>query len=158
MKSWINAPLPPTFPAARSFAEPGSRLTLPWLESIPLWGATPNGKAPQVGPKRFAALFMGTGINPPNWWAKGSGAEMELGACLEPLAPLRAKLNVIDGLFNKAATGVGIHPGQTGNLLSGAPLVKGAELKLCSLYLSLMDRLDVKLDRFGDADTRLAGI
>jgi hypothetical protein len=32
-------------------------------------------------------------------------------------------------LFNKAATGVGIHPGQTGNLLSGAHLKKGAELR-----------------------------
>jgi hypothetical protein len=30
--------------------------------------------------------------------------------------------------------------------------------KLCSLYLSIMDRMDVKLDRFGDADARLAGI
>ncbi|HEY4258660.1 MAG TPA: DUF1552 domain-containing protein, partial [Schlesneria sp.] len=30
--------------------------------------------------------------------------------------------------------------------------------KLCSLYLSLMDRMGVKLDRFGDADTRLAGL
>jgi hypothetical protein len=30
--------------------------------------------------------------------------------------------------------------------------------KLCSLYLSLMDRMDVHLDRFGDADTRLARI
>jgi hypothetical protein len=29
--------------------------------------------------------------------------------------------------------------------------------KLCSLYLSIMDRLDVKLDRFGDGETRLAG-
>jgi hypothetical protein len=28
--------------------------------------------------------------------------------------------------------------------------------KLCSLYLSLMDRMDVKLKAFGDADTRLA--
>ena len=28
--------------------------------------------------------------------------------------------------------------------------------KLCSLYLSLMDRMGVKADRFGDADTRLA--
>jgi hypothetical protein len=28
--------------------------------------------------------------------------------------------------------------------------------KLCSLYLSLMDRMDVKLPRFGDAETRLA--
>jgi hypothetical protein len=30
--------------------------------------------------------------------------------------------------------------------------------KLCSLYLSLMDRMGAKLPRFGDADTRLAGI
>ena len=30
--------------------------------------------------------------------------------------------------------------------------------KLCSLYLSLMDRMDVKLDRFGDAETPLAGL
>ena len=29
--------------------------------------------------------------------------------------------------------------------------------KLSSLYLGLMDRMDVKLDRFGDADNRLAG-
>jgi hypothetical protein len=38
-------------------------------------------------------------------------------------------MNFITGLFNKAATGVGIHPGQTGNLLSGASLQKGAELR-----------------------------
>ena len=30
--------------------------------------------------------------------------------------------------------------------------------KLCSLYLSLMDRMGVKADRFGDADSRLAGL
>ena len=30
--------------------------------------------------------------------------------------------------------------------------------KLCSLYLSLMDRMGVKLDRFGDADQRLADL
>jgi hypothetical protein len=30
--------------------------------------------------------------------------------------------------------------------------------KLCSLYLSLMDRMGVKLDRFGDADARLEGL
>ena len=32
------------------------------------------------------------------------------------------------------------------------------ERKLCSLYLSLMDRMGVTLDRFGDADARLEGI
>jgi hypothetical protein len=30
--------------------------------------------------------------------------------------------------------------------------------KLCSLCLSLMDRMGVQLERFGDADTRLAGL
>ena len=30
--------------------------------------------------------------------------------------------------------------------------------KLCSLYLSLMDRMGVKMERFGDAETRLAGL
>src|SRR5258706_8449735 len=54
---------------------------------------------------------------------------MELGKSLEPMAPLRSKMNFITGLFNKHATGVGIHPGQTGNILSGASLQKGAVLK-----------------------------
>jgi uncharacterized protein DUF1552 len=54
---------------------------------------------------------------------------MELSKSLEPLAPLRPRLNVISGLFNKHATGVGIHPGQTGNILSGAALQKGAVLR-----------------------------
>jgi len=30
--------------------------------------------------------------------------------------------------------------------------------KMSSLYLSLMDRMGVKLDRFGDADARLEGV
>ncbi|HEV3007357.1 MAG TPA: hypothetical protein VGX78_22995, partial [Pirellulales bacterium] len=30
--------------------------------------------------------------------------------------------------------------------------------KLCSLYLSIMDRMDVKFDRFGDAERPLAGL
>jgi hypothetical protein len=29
--------------------------------------------------------------------------------------------------------------------------------KLCSLYLGIMDRMGVRLNRFGDADTRLSG-
>jgi hypothetical protein len=72
---------------------------------------------------------MGNGINPKHWWAKGSGADMELSKSLEPLSALRPRLNVVSGLFNKHATGVGIHPGQTGNILSGAALQKGAVLR-----------------------------
>ena len=104
----------------------GIVMALPWLESLPALGGESSPMAP---PKRFAALFMGNGISPDHWWAKGSGEEMELGKSLQPLAPLRAKMNVINGLFNKHATGVGIHPGMTGNMLSGAALQKGAVLK-----------------------------
>jgi hypothetical protein len=69
---------------------------------------------------------MGNGINGNHWWAKGSGAELTLSKSLEPLEPVKKKINVINGLFNKPAFGMGIHPAQTGNLLSGAPLQKGA--------------------------------
>jgi hypothetical protein len=105
-------------------------MALPWMESLPVWGSesTPGSNA-SATPKRFAALFMGNGINPDHWSAKGAGSEMELSKSLQPLASLKTKINVIAGLFNKQATGVGIHPGQTGNILSGASLQKGAVLK-----------------------------
>jgi hypothetical protein len=108
----------------------GVAMALPWLESLPVWGGEPAATTEITAfPKRFAALFMGNGINPSHWWAKGTGTEMELSKSLTPMAPYKAKLNVVSGLFNKAATGVGIHPGQTGNILSGAALQKGAVLK-----------------------------
>jgi hypothetical protein len=104
-------------------------MALPWLESMPVFGQAIVAGEPAQPPRRFAALFMANGINPDHWWARGSGAEMEFSESLQPLAPLKTKVNVISGLFNKNATGVGIHPGQTGNILSGAALQKGAVLR-----------------------------
>lgn len=108
----------------------GVAMSLPWLESIPVWGTeTVVGNDLVAAPKRFAAAFMGCGINSDHWWAKENGDEMELGKSLTPLEPLKHKLNFITGLFNENATEVGIHPGQTGNILSGAALRKGSELR-----------------------------
>src|SRR4051812_46094215 len=107
----------------------GVAMAVPWLESMPVWGASTGGASASAAPKRFATLFMGCGINMDHWRAKGSGKEMELGKSLAPMEPLKHKMNFITGLFNKSATGVGIHPGQTGNILSGAALQKGAELR-----------------------------
>jgi hypothetical protein len=108
----------------------GVAMALPWLESLPVWGDNAaSSSVPPAFPRRFATLFMGNGINPNRWWAKGAGAEMTLSKSLEPMADFKTRLNVITGLFNKNATGVGIHPGQTGNILSGAALQKGAVLK-----------------------------
>ncbi len=99
-------------------------MTLPWLESLPVWGHA----AERTPPKRFVVQFMGTGISPNNWWAKGAGATMELSKSLQPLEPFRSKLNVLNGLYSRPSTGVGIHPGMTGNILSGMPLTRGAVL------------------------------
>ena len=70
---------------------------------------------------------MGNGVNPIHWWAKGAGAGMELGKSLSPCAVGPAERHL--GPVQQARTGVGIHPGQTGNILSGAALQKGAVLR-----------------------------
>jgi hypothetical protein len=108
----------------------GVSMALPWLQSLAVWGGEANaaGSTP-VPPKRFGVLFMACGVNPDHWWAKSTDEGLELGPSLTPLEPLKSKVNVIHGLFNKNATGVGIHPGQTGNILSGASLQKGSELR-----------------------------
>ena len=98
-------------------------MALPWLESLPAFADT---TAAAAFPKRFGVLFMGNGVNEDHWGAEGSGAEMKLSKTLAPLEPLKHKINVIHGLFHKRATGQGIHPAQTGSLLSGANIQKGA--------------------------------
>ena len=80
-------------------------------------------------PKRFGVVFLGNGVNEDHWGSEGSGPEMKLSKSLSPLEPLKSKINVIHGLFNKSATGLGIHPPQTGSLLTGATLIKGAALR-----------------------------
>ncbi|MCB1019611.1 MAG: DUF1552 domain-containing protein [Acidobacteria bacterium] len=104
----------------------GVALGLPWLESLAPAAST---SAPAAFPKRFGVLFMGNGINEEHWTAQGQGADLQLGKTLSVLDPIKHKINVIDGLFNKEATGHGIHPAQTGNLLSGAHIQKGAVIR-----------------------------
>src|SRR4051794_29117526 len=104
----------------------GVTMALPWLESLPAFA---ESTSPASFPKRFAVLFMGNGVNEDHWGAEGSGADMKLSKTLAPLEPLKHKINVIHGLFNKMSTGQGIHPAQTGSLLSGAHIQNGAIIK-----------------------------
>jgi hypothetical protein len=114
----------------------GVTMALPWLESMawasPAQSAVPGNMVTTAAgtfPKRFAVMFMGNGINGNHWWGRGQGAEMKLGKTLQPLEPLKHKINVINGLFNQMSVGIGIHPGQTGQLLSGVNIEKGAIVK-----------------------------
>ncbi|MBO0800966.1 MAG: DUF1552 domain-containing protein, partial [Blastocatellia bacterium] len=107
----------------------GVTLALPWLESFAAKAATRGGLAGAGEfPKRFGVVFLGCGVNENHWGSEGSGSEMKLSKSLSSLEPLKSKINVIHGLFNKGATGLGIHPPQTGNLLTGATLTRGAVL------------------------------
>ncbi len=101
----------------------GCTIALPWLESLNALAHTAPLAEP---PTRFGVMFLGNGINEDHWSAQGQGGEMQLSKTLQPLEPLKQKINVIDGLFVKSLTGQGIHPGQTGSLLSGAHISKGA--------------------------------
>src|SRR4051812_11163642 len=103
----------------------GATVALPWLESVAALAGESAAKAKTA--QRFACMFIGDGISPPSWWAKGQGAAMELGPSLEMLTPFREKLNVIKGLHNKE--GDGGHAKCTGNILSGASLQRGRTIK-----------------------------
>jgi len=109
----------------------GVSMALPWMESLPVWGDTAPaaGTAGSEAPVRLAVLFSGNGFHSREWWAKGEGRQMELGKVLAPLNDVREKMLFIRGLYNEEALKGNIHSSQTGNLLSGAPLASGGEIK-----------------------------
>ncbi len=108
----------------------GVTMALPWMESLPVWGDTPaQASGASEAPVRLGVLFSGNGFHSKEWWAKGEGASMELGKVLAPLADARRKMLFIRGLYNDEALKGNIHSSQTGNLLSGAPLASGGEIR-----------------------------
>ena len=109
----------------------GVSVALPWMESMCVWGdgEQSQAKAGSQAPIRFAALFSGNGFHSREWWARGTGKSMELGKVLAPLEPHKEKLTFIRGLYNDQALKGNIHSSQTGNLLSGAPLASGGDIR-----------------------------
>src|SRR5436189_5806324 len=109
----------------------GVTMALPWMESLTVWGDSPPAslKPASEAPVRLAVLFAGNGFHSKEWWAKGEGRQMELGKVLAPLSDFRRKLLFIRGLYNAEALKGNIHSSQTGNLLSGAPLASGGEIR-----------------------------
>jgi hypothetical protein len=108
----------------------GVSIALPWMESLTAAGEPAvAGAAAAAPPLRLAVLFAGNGFHSKEWWAKGAGREMELGKVLEPVADFREKLLFVKGLYNEQARKGNIHSSQTGNLLSGAPLASGGEIR-----------------------------
>jgi hypothetical protein len=104
----------------------GVALALPWMESLPLFGerrlAAAAAAAANTPPLRLGVVFFSNGVEPSQWWAKGSGATMELGPAALPMMPHREDMVFIEGLFNKSAfVSTSPHLGRM-NVLSGAPV------------------------------------
>ena len=108
----------------------GVSMALPWLESYNVWGDEPTRNKPaSEAPVRLAVLFSGNGFHSKEWWAKGEGSAMELGKVLQPLGDFREKLVFVRGLYHEEARKGNIHSSQTGNMLSGAPIASGGEIR-----------------------------
>lgn len=108
----------------------GVTMALPWMESLAVWGdEASKAKTASEAPVRLAVLFSGNGFHSKEWWAKGEGEQMELGQVLAPLTDFRKKTLFIRGLFNAEALKGNIHSSMTGNMLSGAPLTAGGEIR-----------------------------
>ena len=92
----------------------GVALALPWMESL-------SAAASNKPPVRFALVYFSNGVEPIHWWAKGQGAQMELGPALQPMMPFREDMNFLRGLYNQQAfISTSPHLGRMPNMLSAA--------------------------------------
>lgn len=95
----------------------GLALGLPWLESVPTFGATSAKTA--TAPRRLAVCFFGNGVNPHHWGAENTPGGLELKQTLKPLEGLKDKVLVLKGLWNPTTVeGPGGHYPKM-NILSG---------------------------------------
>lgn len=120
----------------------GATVALPWLESIRLAAEDRPANAPR--PKRFAFLFFGDGIHPPEWWSRGEGANLELGPAFASLSRVKEKVNFIHGLRHANGICDGHAKGAAG-ILSGHHPAGGREIRAAASLDQLLAR------RIGDA-------
>ena len=76
----------------------GATIALPLLDGmVPAFASRRTTAAKPV--RRFAAVYVGNGMNMADWTPPGEGA-LELSPILQPLAPFRARTTVLSGLDN----------------------------------------------------------
>ncbi|MCA9062602.1 MAG: DUF1552 domain-containing protein [Planctomycetaceae bacterium] len=117
----------------------GATVALPWLESLPVFGAETSA----TPPKRFGFLFFGDGIHPPEWWSKGSGADLQLGEAFASLEGVKQKVNFIHGLAHPGEV-VGGHARGAAGILTGIQPRGGRQIQAATSLDQLLAQ------RFGD--------
>jgi len=100
----------------------GVALALPWLESLPFAGQAAAAAKTSAPPLRLGVVFFSNGVEPIHWWAKGTGADMQIGPGLLPMMPHREDMLFLKGLYHQAAeASTSPHLGRM-NVLSGSPV------------------------------------
>jgi hypothetical protein len=108
-------------PSRRGFLRgAGVALALPWMESSPLFASEVSTVKASTPPLRLGIVYFSNGVEPIHWWAKGAGANMEIGQALQPMMPHREDMVFVQGLFHsQGQESTSPHLGRM-NVLSGA--------------------------------------
>lgn len=88
----------------------GTAIALPYLDAMLATRGFALSSAPEM-PRRMAFVYVPNGVHMPAWRPLLEGADYELPATLEPLAPLRDSLLVFSGLTHDKARANGDGPG-----------------------------------------------
>ena len=98
-----------------------SSTSLPFLLGLPSLGLAKT--APSR--KRLVVMFSPNGTIPKNFWPESTGANFELKKIMEPLAPFRNRMLVLNGLNNKVRGDGDSHMRGMSCLLTGIELFPG---------------------------------
>ena len=115
----LRSPVPSSLPARRGRR---ARAALDGVAAALRADAPARRRRANTPPLRLGIVFFSNGVEPIHWWAKGSGATMELGPAALPMMPHREDMVFLQGLFNQTASvSTSPHLGRM-NVLSGAPV------------------------------------
>lgn len=105
----------------------GAALSVPLLEAMTPLAASPAFAASEANsapPLRFACLYMPNGVLPEAWYPEGKDREFQLSYMLEPLAPVKEKLLILNNLYNRNSVWGEGHYVKTAGFLTGVKIHK----------------------------------
>lgn len=136
----------------------GAAMGLPFLEAMSPLARSAYASAPAASqqPVRMAFLFVPNGVIQPKWECQGTGNDWQLSETLQPLAPFKSKLNVIDGLAHD--NGRGKQDGAGDHARAGATFLTAARPLKTSSRVQLGASVDQVCAEQLRGQTRLASI
>src|SRR6185436_19362035 len=128
----------------------GAALALPFLDAMSPTRFSRFGIGPAEATQRFQCLYVPNGMAMEYWWPEGEGRNFELSPILEPLAPFKDQMLVLQGID---ASWNNIHAGASGSFLTGC--IRGGRNNTETLADVSIDQL---LARAWEKDTQVGSL